>query len=346
MRYCIMDRVITFLICMFFASVTTAQSDIYNQDIQYNILIDSPQDSVIDVLYEIETTDKYGDTQLYQTASLDSFLIVLHNDISHQDTSKNQLLLYIHGMWGGRRVNFNKAYKLMSQSYMDHEESDIARIISLKWPGNMMEYRENKKTLYSISDTIAEVFLKFVEGANMGFERRSRIDLISHSLGTELLKEVVVYASDNDKLDAYFDQIIVAAPDWDVDVFSIDSALYNIQYLADRTHVYFSHRDMTLSISKNLNKQSRFGLDGPQENLVLPDNVYAIDVTNVKDDNNMPDLMTGHNYYRASPAVTEDMLHVMLGYKEDKYNNRKSSEKYQNVFYLSMPEKVKKDVIR
>ena len=343
MRYSIMEKILALLVAMFLANCCLAQSDIYDQDVQYNILIDSPQDSVIDAVYEIETTDSNGDSQIYQTASLDSFLIVLHNDMSNQDTSKNQMLFYIHGMWGGRRVNFNKAYKLLSEAYIDHEESDIARIISMKWPGNKMEYKENKKTLYSISDTIARIFLDFVEGANLGFEKRSRIDLISHSLGTELFKEIVNYASENDRLETYFDQIIVAAPDWDIDVFSIDSALYNIQNLADRTHVYFSHRDMTLSISKNLNKQSRFGLDGPKENLVLPHNVYAIDVTNVKDDNNMPDLMTGHNYYRASPIVTGDMLLSMIGYRNGKYNNRKASEKYQNVFYLSMPGKEQKD---
>jgi esterase/lipase superfamily enzyme len=334
-----MEKILVFLLANFLVNCCLAQSDIYDQDVQYNILIDSPQDSIIDVVYEIETTDENGENQIYQTASLDSFLIVLHNDMAHQDTSKNQLLFYIHGMWGGRRVNFNKAYKLLSNAYIEHEDSDIARIISLKWPGNKMEYKENKKTLYSISDTIAEVFLEFVEAANLGFDKGSRMDLMSHSLGTELFKEVIKYASEQERLAAYFDQVIIAAPDWDIDVWNIDSSLYNIQDIAERTHVYFSHRDMTLSISKNLNKQSRFGLDGPPDSLVLPPNVYAVDVTNVKDDNNMPDLMTGHNYYRASPIVTVDMLHTLLGYKPQQYNNRKLSEKYPNVYYLSMPDK-------
>jgi len=350
MRYSIMEKILVLLVAMFLVNCCLAQSDIYDQDVQYNILIDSPQDSVIDVVYEIVTTDSIGDSKTYITASLDSFLIVLQNDITHQDTVKNRLLFYIHGMWGGRRVNFNKAYKLMSRAYIDHEDSDIARMVSLKWPGNKMEYKQNKKTLYSISDTISEVVLRFLDALHIqdvGYEDNgNRVDLIAHSLGTELLKEVVVYASENDKVDRYFDQVIVAAPDWDIDVFSIDSSLYELEHMANRTHVYYSTRDMTLSISRNLNKQSRFGLDGPTENLKLPDNVYAVNVTNVKDDNNMPDLMTGHNYYRASPIVTTDILNTLLGYKQQQYNNRKLSEKYQNVIYLSMPEKEDKDSIK
>ena len=350
MRYSIMEKILALLVAIYLANCCLAQSDIYDQDVQYNILIDSPQDSVIDVTYEIVTTDSIGDSKTYITASLDSFLIVLRNDITHQDTAKNKLLFYIHGMWGGRRVNFNKAYKLMSEAYIDHKDSDIARMVSLKWPGNKMEYKQNKKTLYSISDTISEVVLKFLDALHIqdvGYEDNgNRVDLIAHSLGTELLKEVVVYASENNKVDRYFDQVIVAAPDWDIDVFTIDTSLYELEHMANRTHIYYSTRDMTLSISRNLNKQSRFGLDGPTENLILPDNIYAVNVTNVKDDNNMPDLMTGHNYYRASAIVTEDILYAMLGYGEEQFTNRKLSSKYKNLYYVSMPEKVRRDSIR
>jgi hypothetical protein len=339
MRYLIMNKLYVVSLLLFLSNFCVAQSDIYNQEIQYNILIDSPQDSVIEVEYEVYTRADDGQEKRYITESIDSFMMVLQRDLVQQGETKNQVLFYIHGMWGGRSINFNKAYKLMSDVYLDSEKSDISRIISLKWPGNKMEYKDNKKTLYSISDSISDIVLNFLEeyhSIENGSENDSSIDLIAHSLGTELFKEVVVYASENDRVEKYFDQIVIAAPDWDVEVFSIDTSLYNISGMAERIQVYFSTRDMTLSISRNLNKQSRFGLDGPPDDIQLPDNVFAINVTNVKDDDNFPDLLSGHNYYRASPVVTQDILLSMMGHPNEANTNRKVSEKYRNVYYLNM----------
>jgi esterase/lipase superfamily enzyme len=325
---------------------TDAQSDIFKQDVQYNVLVESEDDSTIVTSYEVVFRDADGEVQFYTTPSQDSFLMIIKEDLSYQAKEKSGLLFHIHGMWGGRRFNFNQAYRLMHNAYINNDQSDIARIISLKWPGNKSKYKENKELLYTVSDSIAEVFFGFMDNLHSLQSETNKpdsgIDLIAHSLGTELFKEFVDYASRKNHLNPYFDQIVIAAPDWDVDVFKIDSTLYNIQYLADRTHVYYSHRDMTLSISKNLNKQSRFGLDGPGDKLELPKNVYAINVTEVRDEANMADLIAGHNYYRISPIVTADMLQTFRGDGMDEYKLRKQVEGFSNIYYIDAPQKKEK----
>jgi len=300
-----------------------AQSEIFKQDVQYNVVVESEDDSTIVTSYEVVFRDADGEAQFYTTLSQDSFLMIIKEDLSYQSAEKSGLLFHIHGMWGGRRF-----------------------IISLKWPGNKSKYKENKKLLYIVSDSIAEVFYRFISDLHSlqsdSKNPDSGIDLIAHSLGTELFKEFVDYASRKNQLNLYFDQIVIAAPDWDVDVFKIDSTLYNIQYLADRTHVYYSHRDMTLSISKNLNKQSRFGLEGPGDKLELPKNVYAINVTEVRDEANMTDLIAGHNYYRISPIITADMLQTFQGDNMNEYKLRKQVEGFANIYYIDAPQKKEK----
>ena len=325
---------------------TYAQSEIFKQDVQYNVVVESEDDSTIVTSYEVVFRDADGEVQFYTTRSQDSFLLIIKEDLSYQSAEKSGLLFHIHGMWGGRRFNFNQAYRLIHNAYIDNDQSDIARIISLKWPGNKSKYKENKELLYTVSDSIAEVFYGFISDLHsLQSDTKnpdSGIDLIAHSLGTELFKEFVDYASRKNQLNSYFDQIVIAAPDWDVDVFKIDSTLYNIQYLAERTHVYYSHRDMTLSISKNLNKQSRFGLEGPGDKLELPKNVYAINVTEVRDEANMADLIAGHNYYRISPIVTADMLQTFRGDNLNEYKLRKQVEGFANIYYIDAPQKKEK----
>ena len=333
-----MYRIIAFVSAVFFPLCSNAQDSRFDQDVQYNIVIESPEDSVIEVSYEVLFENADSDSESYVTASQDSFLMVLMQDLTIQPKDTSQILLYIHGMWGGRRINFNKAYKLMHRSYIENEKSDIARIISLKWPGNKQEYKQNKKRLYSISDQIAEILMGFVTDLNFELSNNTlhdiQLDLLAHSLGTELLKEVIVDIDTSKVVSPYFDQMIVAAPDWDIDVFAIDSALMILPLLSNRTHVYYSPRDMTLSISKNLNKQSRFGLDGPLGAYVIADNVFYIDVSNVKDDDNFPDRLTGHNYYRASPIITEDILMTLIGADRDTMPLRNSIDSLKNTYRI------------
>lgn len=343
-------KILILSLSLFIAAITHAQSEIFEQDVQYNIVVESEDDSTIVTSYEVKFKDADGEVRYYTTSSQDSFLMIIKEDLSYQFVEKSGLLFHIHGMWGGRRFNFNQAYRLMHNAYIDNEQSDIARIISLKWPGNKKKYKENKELLYTLSDSIAEVFYGFIDDLHLlqseTKDPESGIDLIAHSLGTELFKEFVKYASRNNHLNSYFDQIVIAAPDWDVDVFKIDSTLYNIQYLADRTHVYYSHRDMTLSISKNLNKQSRFGLDGPGNQLELPENVFAVNVTEVRDEANMADLISGHNYYRISPIVTADILQTFRGDEMTDYKLRKQVEDYANIYYIDAPQKKEKEEMK
>ena len=138
-----------FCILFFLLPIAGFTQDLFDQNVQYNIVVDIDEDTSIQVHYEVIFTDKKRkDRKYFETTSQDSFLLILMEDLEQLDADKNKILFYVHGMWGGRRMNFNHAYGLMTKAYLNHPESDIARMLSLKWPGNKPEYKENKKVLY------------------------------------------------------------------------------------------------------------------------------------------------------------------------------------------------------
>ncbi len=324
------------IFCLSVNYTLTAQ-DLFNQNVQYNIIVDTEDNETISVEYEVYFPKDRKQPEFFSTTSLDSFLFILSNDIAQLPKDKSQVLFYIHGMWGGSRRNFNRAYNLMTDAYLDAEQSDIGRIVSLKWPGNKMDYKKNKETLYNTSAEISDVFFEFIRRfQTVNFLSRqidSNIDLIIHSLGNELFKEMMLVLDEEDLEYPYFEEIILAASDLEADVFETEPEFSSVSKMANRVQIYFSKRDLTLGVSKNLNKKTRMGLGGPQEMAELPPNVYYIDVGHIKDDVNMGDLMTGHSYYRSSPIVTQDMIDCMLGLSLSQLN-RELVDKKLNLYKI------------
>ncbi|NNE26016.1 MAG: alpha/beta hydrolase, partial [Saprospiraceae bacterium] len=281
-------------------------------DIEYNIKVDKPKDGVATLSYEIKKHHRYEDyNQKIETMSIDTFLKYLLYDISQLPDHKNKVLLYIHGMWGSSPWNFINSMGMIERAYLENRDSDIARIISMKWPGNNMDYKDNKSRVYQIADEIAPVMIQLirtfqiVDIFNPNFD--THMDLICHSLGNELFKEIFSYLPTEQYDHEIFDQIILAAPDLDVGVFRFDGPLYSLPKIANGIHIYYSRKDLTLGVSKNLNKKERLGIYGPDENDVVKENMYFIDVSDVKDEANFGERLTGHSYYRSSKLATRDM---------------------------------------
>ena len=285
---------------------------------QFNILIEEDGDA-FKVEYEERTLNKkYKTDQQRLTASVDTFLSWIYLD-QQSFEDKSEILLHIHGMWGGRRPNFNKAYKLMHEFYVQHEYSDIAHIVSIKWPGNRFEYALNKETIHKIKQESKDMLLTFMKKYYLYqyFFKRSntRMDLIAHSLGNQFLEQMYTLFDEDEKSAIWFDQIVLAASDNVHNVFDKDQNFEDLPIIANGVHVYYSERDVTLGISNRLNKVNRIGQAGPTLEQNNYDNLYFVDVTAIRDEINISDLMTGHAYYRASPDVTYDILYSLMSMK-------------------------------
>lgn len=308
-------------------------------NVQFNMLM-IPSDSGYSIIYEkldYKKNINRGDRQL--TESRDSFLVWLLEDLSGFDEDKRQVLFYVHGMWGGQKGPFNRAYKLLSTHFLEAENSDVARIVSLKWPGNDMDYSDNKGRIPELVPVLKEELTALVRSFQLAQwldpTTDSSWDLLAHSLGNELIRAVLRDLPSSQYDYPLFDNIIFAASDFDCDVYDTDSLMQNVHNTARQCHIYYSERDLTLEVSKNLNKKDRLGRTGPTNYDRIPVNTSLIDVTLVKDEINFPDLLTGHSYYRASPLVTGDMLQAIMSEKPVASNYRLAKESGLNHFLIS-----------
>ena len=308
-------------------------------DIDYIIKVDKPKDGVAELSYEIKKHHRYENyDEKIKTTSIDTFLKYLLYDISVLPDHKNKVLLYIHGMWGSSPWNFINSMGMIENAYLENRDSDIARIISMKWPGNNMDYKDNKSRVFQIADEIAPVMtqlirtFQIVDVFNPTFD--THMDLLCHSLGNELFKEIFSYLPADQYNHEIFDQIILAAPDLDVGLFKFDGPLYRLPKIANGIHIYYSRKDLTLGVSKNLNKKERLGIHGPDVHDVVNDNVFFIDVSQVKDEANFGERLTGHSYFRSSKLATRDMLYTLMGIPADEIVGRKLIEPEKNNYAI------------
>jgi len=329
---------ITFLILSLLSSFfINAQEQ--TSRLQYNIIVESgPIDDDITTAFEIQDLDDKSKSKSIK--SQQELIAFLFADLAQLPKNKRQVLFYIHGMWGGKKFAFDRTYKMIENLYVNSPDSDIGRIVSIKWPGNKMEYKVNKKKLYQIDQQVTALFQEFFDNfyINKYMSQLTNVDLdmIAHSLGTELIKEVICQLPHGYYTSPIIDQLILASPDLATDVFEKEPCFGKHLDLVNHVTVYFSDRDLTLNVSNNLNKHDRLGRAGPSLNSQIPSNVSFVETTQVKDETNFSDLMTGHSSFRASPIVTKDILSVLTRNISLRTVQRKVSNPEQNVLLLEV----------
>ena len=156
--------------------------------------------------------------------------------------------------------------------------------------------------MLKINDTISQI----KEDIGCAIES----DFMAHSLGCELFKEI--HSKIQPPRQMYGD-VILSAADMDIDVFLSDGSLANLNNYSRRSTMYYSSKDLTLSISKRLNKKPRLGLDGAHQASAILPSYHFVDVTDISDETFLPMKLSGHAYYRGSKIVGKDMLATLRG---------------------------------
>lgn len=293
---------ITFLLL---SSLAYAQDDI-----QFNILVDFEHNNYT-LNYEMYTESENGKVIRHYPMSSDSFLLYLIRYVAEKPASKREILLHVHGMWGGQKQNFRRAYRLLNNSYVDNASSDIAVMVSLKWPGNEFDYKTNKSRVPAIASILSDQLTSWIRQLQVMYyfsmNKNIELDLLAHSLGTELMKDYILNLNDHDLNYPLFHNSVWAASDLDWNILSDSGLSRKLSKASLANHFYFSERDLTLSVSNKLNHLDRLGRVGPEDCMKVEANFEFIDVTLIRDETNFPDLISGHSYYRSSPIVTLDM---------------------------------------
>lgn len=126
----------------------------------------------------------------------------------------------------------------------------------------------------------------------------SRINVIAHSMGTDLFGQVVTELARLEHVPV-FNQIILAAPDIDQKVFERDVAPKLVR-LSKRATIYTSAGDLALKASYEVNGERRVGdsTGGP----IVVQGVETVDVSKVDFG------LIGHTTYAEVSRVLEDMF--------------------------------------
>jgi len=204
---------------------------------------------------------------------------------------KREAFVFIHGY----NVTFEDAARRAAQLSYDLKY-DAAPIL-YSWPsaGSTAKYLQDEQnvewTVPHLKRFLSEVRAR--SGAQV-------VHLIAHSMGNRALVNAL-QSLPADPGGPRFQQIVLAAPDIDRDVFA--NLAQKVIELGQRVTLYSSSNDEALAVSKTVHGYPRLG-DSVSPIFVYP-GIDTIDVSAVKTD------FLGHSYYGDSKTVLDDLVVVL-----------------------------------
>jgi len=228
---------------------------------------------------------------------------------AHIGDNGKQALVFIHGF----NVKFVDAIYSTAQIAADLNFPGAA--IAFSWPSrgilSRLAYtRDAGDAEWAIPDL--KNFLDLVREQSGA----TTIHLLAHSMGNRPLTEALGYirVASGQGTAVAFNEVILAAPDIDADVFTTRLAPA-ILPAADRITLYASSKDAALKFSKTINGNPRAGDTG--DNIVLFDGIDTIDVSLVDTS------FVGHSYYSDNKSVLSDIFNLIKGLELPRFGMKK-----------------------
>ncbi len=222
-----------------------------------------------------------------------NFFNSMNNKLKTRPSGKRTALVYIHGY----HVSFEEAAVRAAQIGFDLKVEGITAFFS--WPSkeSFWKYSADEATI-KISEFRIEKFLRKL-ALESGAEE---VHIIAHSMGNRGLLGAMERLAKDPSFDppSQFGQIILAAPDVDMDTFNELASAYS--HISKRTTLYISSKDWALKLSKFWHDYPRVGFFPPIG--IFPD-IDTVKVTGI-------DLtILGHSYFAEAAPVLYDMQQLL-----------------------------------
>lgn len=229
---------------------------------------------------------------LQKTESLEeeAFFASIREKLSNISPSDKSCFIFIHGF----NVDFENAARRTAQIHYDLRFEGVP--IFFSWPSraNIRHYFSDRNEIEFSRYVIKQFLTDVAERSDA-----KRIHVIAHSMGADATCRAIAEMGDKGKV---FDQIVLAAPDIDREVFRRQIAP-RLTKTANRTTLYCSKNDLALMLSRNFNDATRAG-DSSQGALVIQD-VDTVDASEIDTD------LLGHSYYGDCIPLLHD-VHDLL----------------------------------
>jgi esterase/lipase superfamily enzyme len=199
--------------------------------------------------------------------------------------------VFIHGY----NVSFDSAAKRTAQIYYDLKFQGVP--IFYSWPS-----RASVRHYFSDRNEI-QYSRELIKGFLLDVAQRSgadRVHVIAHSMGADAVAGAIASMDPGEKV---FDQIILAAPDIDADVFMSQIAP-RLPQVSKRTTLYCSKNDWALRLSYHFNDSLRAG-DSSLGPLIVP-GLDTVDASSIDTE------LLGHSYYGNCIDILQDVEQLFL----------------------------------
>ncbi len=226
-----------------------------------------------------------------------------------KSAKQDEAFLYVHGF----NNTFQEASYRTAQLTYDLGFKGISLMFSWPSKGNLESYSADEDDIIYAMPHIFK-FIRLVTKNN----KIKKIHLIAHSMGSRGLMNVLQRIGKEKNV--IFDQIILAAPDIDAEVFR-DQILPDIVCQGREITIYASSKDKALFASKKIHDDNRLGQINKFTKSLKNTNV--IDVSNLTSEN-----FFNHDYIFTSRLMIEDLNKVFIGKMNIKDRNfeRKSDK--------------------
>ena len=208
------------------------------------------------------------------------------------DSKGKSLLVFVHGY----NVSFDDAARRTAQ--MAYDLKFPGAPVFYSWPSynNWYRYPDDKANIERSVDQIKD----FLQQLAIDSKAES-INLIAHSMGNVGLTQAIAKMGVDRPI---FNQVVLAAPDIDAQVFRNEIAP-RITNKANRFTLYTSKSDLALVASRFFNSSGRLG-DSREGPIAVP-GIDTIDATDVDTS------LLGHSYYGSNASVLDDIASLLLG---------------------------------
>lgn len=222
----------------------------------------------------------------------DEFFGRLRNQVAA--ASRRELLVFVHGY----NVAFDAAVRRTAQIAYDLKFPGAA--VCYSWPshGGLLLYSADENNVEWTVPHLKRFLTRLREESGA-----DAINLVAHSMGTRALTNALrEFARESQEQGALFNQVVLAAPDIDAEVFRRDLAPA-LARTAERVTLYASSNDQALLASRKLHAYPRAGESGP--NLVVLPGIDTIDVSAIDTS------LLGHSYYGDNDSVISDLYRLV-----------------------------------
>jgi esterase/lipase superfamily enzyme len=214
------------------------------------------------------------------------FVDAVRRVLDGRPAGERDCFIFVHGF----NVIFKSAALRTAQIHYDLEFQGAPLFYS--WPsrGSIRSYFSDRNEIEYSAEHIKRFLLLASERLNA-----DRIHVIAHSMGAEGVSRAIASMGGASRK---FDQIILAAPDIDANLFR-EQLAPRIVDQSRRATMYCSRRDMALHMSYAFNDSPRIG--DASRAIVPADNVDTIDASEIDTD------LIGHSYYGDCVPLLHDV---------------------------------------